>query len=110
MSRRSSAAGPDVAAEVRATLGVGVAAIKRQVEKQAKAKKPDVAELSRLMAALSPILGQLRRYDEAIAAGAGKLKPAEVIAYLRALPPEQRDAIVAEVVGDEDERAGGLLS
>lgn len=110
MSRaRAKSDGPDVASEVRATLAIAVGVIRKQVEKLARAKKPDTAELARLAAALSPILGQLRRYDEAVAAAGNKLAPAAVIAFLRGLPAPKRRAILAEVDDDQDDGAQGSV-
>lgn len=92
----------DEATRIRAVLGVVIGVAEREAGKLARAKKPDVGAAIELANKLGPLLGQLRRHDEALANAADKLSPAAVIAYLRGLAPAKRDAILAEL-GEDDE-------
>lgn len=102
--------GTDVAADVLETLSVTIAAVRQHVERLAKAKKRNAGELAKLAHALAPVLGQLRRYDEANAHAGDKLNPAAVIAFLRKLPAAKRDQILTEVVEDDDAPSGNVLT
>ncbi len=102
----------DPAARILAVLGdvVGMAEAEMAALRKAKRDPKKLDQAMKLASALHPLLGQLRRHGEAAALAGNTLSPAAVIAYLRKLPAAQREDLLAEVGGaDEDTGRGPVL-
>lgn len=99
----------DPAARILAVLGdvVGMAEKQIAVLRKGKGDAKKLEQAMKLASALHPLLGQLRRHGEAAAQAGNTYTAAGVIAYLRKLPAGQRDEVLAEVGGADEERDSG---
>lgn len=111
MSRRKQAT-EDPAERIRHVIGVGIAAIEKQITalNRGKADPKKSARIVELVKDAGVLLGQVRRYDEAKRHAANQLSPAVVLEYLRALPADKRLVFLTELGGDDDEEQGSVLS
>lgn len=111
----SEADDADLGERIRAVIEGGVKILEKRLAdlKKAKASAKNTAEIVELMKQAAPLLGQVRRHDQAQVEMGRRLPPSAVQAFLRSLTPETRARFLSEFLdfgGGESETDGNVLS
>ena len=101
--RRKKTSTKDVGLRLLGIVGVGVGAMEERMAELTSAPLDDVTtpQVIAITKEVAVVMSHVRRADEATRAATKKLSNAAVIEYLRNLPTEERDALLADATGDE---------
>lgn len=96
----------DPAARILAVLGDVVGMAEAEITRLRKAKRDpkNIDNAMKLATQLHPLLGQLRRHEEFMAAAGDRVTFASALAFVRKLSADKREEFIAECGGEDDER------